>query len=145
MFVYRRCNFVLVVFWAIDIWVTFTWALQLIYCIAYQGPCVQILIGFVNINFNGQVSLLSVCVWLPRRPVVDLIYLKGSPSFSFLFYFVFFFSTPLWFLQSGHAVRMSRDTQLTTLRAAAVLLDREKTKQKWKPPERNSVPFFDGG
>jgi hypothetical protein len=46
--------------------------------------------------------------------------LKGVAQFSF---FIFFF--PLGF---SFSVRTSGDTQLTTLRAAAVLLDREKNK-----------------
>jgi hypothetical protein len=45
--------------------------------------------------------------------------LKGVAQFSF-----FYFFSPLGFF----SVRTSGDTQLTTLRAAAVLLDREKNK-----------------
>lgn len=61
------------------------------------------------INYNGQVSLLSVS--LPRRLAVcvDLIYLERVAQFFsfllFIFFLVLFIS--LWFLFLDHAVRMS--------------------------------------
>ena len=77
------------------------------------------------INYNGQVSLLSVS--LPRRLAVcvDLIYLEGVAQFFFLlfiFFGVLFIS--LWFIPWSCSPYVS-NTQLTTLRAA-VLLDREQ-------------------